>query len=105
MNHNFCENVLCPGGFQTKTANGFNFCYKSGGVNYATAKQNCESNGLRLVEITSEDKAAAVDSIASSNYAWLALTCPVATDDCQRKFDLWVWESSKKSLTDTNGWR
>ena len=95
---------MCPSGFRNVSANGFNFCYKSGGVDYATAKQNCESNGLNLIEITSEEKAAAVDSIAFYDYTWLALTCPAATNDCQTNFDLWFWEYSNKRLTETKGW-
>ena len=96
--------ALCPDGFQSKTANRYKFCYKSGGVNYATAKQKCESNGMRLVEITSEEKSAALDSFASYDYTWLALTCPAGTNDCQRRFDLWVWEYSNKNLAETEGW-
>ena len=54
--------------------------------------------------MTSEEKAAAVDSFASPDYTWIALTCPEAKDDCQKNFDLWFWEYSNKRLTDTVGW-
>ena len=54
--------------------------------------------------MNSEEKAAAVDSVAPSSFKWIALTCPDATGNCQTNFDLWVWEYSNKRLTETVGW-
>ena len=94
----------CPAGFQKKESGGYFFCYKHGTVTYQQAKQTCESNGLGLVEIDSNPKAAALDSIASYDYAWLGLVCPSRTNECNRNLNLWQWDRSQKALTTTSGY-
>lgn len=83
------------------------FCYNPGVVNYTTAKQNCESNGMHLVEITSTEKSTAHASVANliNTRTWIGLTCPTGGGNCQWNFSLWTWEHSNKSLTDTKGWK
>ena len=91
--------------FEKKESGGYVFCYKSGRVNYEKAKQICSSNNLKLVEIESEDKANALDSIASNDYTWIGLVCPTKTQECQTDFNLWVWETSNIPLVKTTGWK
>ena len=102
--------LTCPTGYQKKEYNGYEFCFKLGKVTYQQAKQNCESNGLSLVEIDSEAKALALDSIGASHslpydYAWLGLVCPSRSDDCNRNLHLWQWERSGTDLTTTSGYQ
>ena len=99
------SDINCPKKFERKENGGYFFCYNSEKVAYETAKQRCISNGLRIVEIDSEDKSLSLDSFASKDYAWLGLVCPSKSNDCLSNFDLWVWENSKRRLVDTSGWK
>ena len=96
--------MQCPENFERKDYGGYEFCYKPGRVSYEKAKDNCHSNGLRVIEIDSENKSMALDSFANRDYAWLGLVCPSQTDKCLSNFDLWIWENSKRRLIDTSGW-
>lgn len=102
-NRRTLTNNACPSGFQTKTSGEFTFCYNPNKGSQPNAKQICEQNGMQLVEIHTEEKAKALDSIASYDYTWLGLTCPSGTRACQTDFSLWTWEKSGKKLTDTTG--
>jgi len=96
--------LACPNGFTPISSGIYSFCYNDENVDYDTAKANCESNGLQLVEVKSEGKAAALDSIASSNYAWLGLICPSGAEECQTDLSLWQWERSGLSVHQTEGY-
>ena len=102
----FISELVCPKTFGKIETSRYEFCYKSGRVAYEEAKQNCIAHGLKLVQIESEDKAIALDSIASNSYdyAWLGLICPTESNDCNSNFDLWVWEPSNSPLMNTTGW-
>jgi len=92
----------CPSGFTWLSAQGYDFCYKAGGATKEQAKEECESYGLRMVELTTESKAAAFDDIATYDFAWLPLTCSSdAGPLCQTNLDLWFWDYSNTRLTDS----
>merc|ERR1712156_1272889 len=97
-----CE--VCPSGFTLLSEQGYDFCYKAGGATKEQAKEECESNSMLMVELTTESKAAAFDDIATYDFAWLPLTCSSDTSDCQTNLDLWYWDYSKTKLTDSEGW-
>ena len=88
---------------------GYEFCYKPGAVTYQQSKDLCESNGLGLVEIDSEDKAVALDSISSTvvvpQWSWFELVCPTRNNSCDRNLNLLQWERSKKMLSATSGYK
>ena len=103
------EPLTCPNGFQKMENEGHEFCYKAGKVTYQQSKDLCESNGLGLVEIDSEAKAVALNSIASKwsypTWFWFGLVCPTKTNSCNTNLNLWQWERSKKMLSATSGYK
>ena len=63
-----------------------------------------------MVEIDSEDKAKALDSVSIDDkvrhvYGFIGLVCPTKTQECQTNFNLWVWETSNIPLVNTTGWQ
>lgn len=101
---------VCPSPFTEHSADGFTFCRGADNTAFAEAATQCQSIGMQLVEITTEAKAAAIDSWCQNteyaagvyiNCGWLGLTCPSQTSECNGDSSLWTWTVDGSSLDTT----
>eukprot|EP00933_Yihiella_yeosuensis_P041920 TRINITY_DN3632_c0_g1_i1.p1 TRINITY_DN3632_c0_g1~~TRINITY_DN3632_c0_g1_i1.p1 ORF type:complete len:552 (-),score=129.02 TRINITY_DN3632_c0_g1_i1:231-1886(-) len=89
----------CTGdGVELLEAGDTNFCYKKGEMTYTAAEKFCTDLGLQLVEPSTAEKIAAVDSVCKSDCTWLGLKCTGNPSDCTGELKLWQWVTSGYSL-------
>eukprot|EP01043_Picozoa_sp_COSAG02_P028928 COSAG02_NODE_1778_length_10950_cov_7.595060_1_plen_2048_part_10 len=83
-----------------QVAQGFDleFCYVEQPMDYQSAIRTCEAMGLQLVQVTTAEKYAAIDSFIAGgtnngglDATWLALTCSAEAATCDTSFSGWQW--------------